>query len=245
MGKLMRVGHGGRAKNCAPTSSFICPIHLSLPFLLRLLVFSFRPLPIPFCFFLPPSSCSSLSLISSSSLFPFSPPSFSSSFFLLPSSSSLHLLSSSSLFLLSLPPLFLFLLPLPFLFFLPPSSSPGLMMAEADKFCRRSESSDSSYHPTIFCGDMNALPYSHLYKFIQGKRLKYSGLQVGQVIRDRGPDESGFYSFIYSLIPPLPGRRDQWTDEHVHEGAKVVSFEAAFPGGDRRHRELSVRSSGR
>ena len=54
----------------------------------------------------------------------------------------------------------------------------GLLFAEMDKFCRRS-GTESSYHPTIFSGDMNALPYSYLYKFIQGKRLKYSGLQVG------------------------------------------------------------------
>jgi len=102
----------------------------------------------------------------------------------------------------------------------------GLLFAEMDKFCRRSPG-ETAYHPTIFAGDMNALPYSHLYKFVQGKRLKYNGLQADEISGQTNMFTKERKSFLSKpLFPPEVG---------ITENCQFGSTEGVEPSGELTH----------
>jgi len=89
----------------------------------------------------------------------------------------------------------------------------AVLLAELDRFTRKGIESGTGmplYHPSIFCGDFNAVPYSEIYRLIHRGRLKYENL-VSKDISGQQDDESlGLVRFVAKpLLPKSIGITEQ------------------------------------
>jgi len=89
----------------------------------------------------------------------------------------------------------------------------AVLLAELDRFTRKGVEAGTGmplYHPSILCGDFNAVPYSEIYRLVHRGRLKYENL-VSKDISGQQDDESlGLVRFVAKpLLPKAIGITEQ------------------------------------
>jgi len=89
----------------------------------------------------------------------------------------------------------------------------AVLLAELDRFTRKGIEPGTGmplYHPSILCGDFNAVPYSEIYRLVHRGRLKYENL-VSKDISGQQDDESlGLVRFVAKpLLPKAIGITEQ------------------------------------
>ena len=93
-----------------------------------------------------------------------------------------------------------------------------VLLAEIDKLASRKQAIKpwkSTYHPVIFCGDLNLQPYSDLYEFILSGVLSYQGLMCRDMSgQDEGRGGSNKLMTNY-ILPEELGISDQCQYEEV------------------------------
>jgi len=89
----------------------------------------------------------------------------------------------------------------------------AVLLAELDRFTRKGIEPGTGmplYHPSILCGDFNAVPYSEIYRLVHRGRLKYENL-ISKDISGQQDDESmGLVRFVAKpLLPKAIGITEQ------------------------------------
>lgn len=83
----------------------------------------------------------------------------------------------------------------------------AVLLAELDRFTRKGIEPGTGmplYHPSILCGDFNAVPYSEIYRLVHRGRLKYENL-ISKDISGQQDDESmGLVRFVAKPLLPKP-----------------------------------------
>jgi len=89
----------------------------------------------------------------------------------------------------------------------------AVLLAELDRFTRKGVEPGTGmplYHPSILCGDFNAVPYSEIYRLVHRGRLKYENLISKDISGQQDDDSMGLVRFVAKpLLPKSIGITEQ------------------------------------
>lgn len=89
----------------------------------------------------------------------------------------------------------------------------AVLLAELDRFTRKGIEPGTGmplYHPSILCGDFNAVPYSEIYRLVHRGRLKYENLISKDISGQQDDDSMGLVRFVAKpLLPKAIGITEQ------------------------------------
>jgi len=89
----------------------------------------------------------------------------------------------------------------------------AVLLAELDRFTRKGIEPGTGmplYHPSILCGDFNAVPYSEIYRLVHRGRLKYENLVSKDISGQQDEESLGLVRFVAKpLLPKAIGITEQ------------------------------------